>query len=406
MNPLLISGFGTSINVDKRKLIITNRLKNQKLEFYPHKIDHDSIIIDGHTGNITFESMRWLMKHDISLTLLNWDGKLLAVTLPETPVSGKLRVKQYQKYQDSQIRYTIAHKIVQSKIESSMNLLKELSKFYDIDYTKTDKIIQKEAQNFASGEQFLPNLLTHEGRVAQVYFDAIGTVFAKVGSQFHYTTRKGKENYRNYNASDEVNALLNYGYSILEAEIRKTINSIGLDYSVGFLHELFLGRTPLVYDLQELFRWLVDYSVIQLLEDKKLQKSDFIITENYHIRLKETSAKLLIEKIRNNFNCKVPYKGKNFAYQNILYDLISQLAHFISDKKKTIDFDVPKLEINRDDTILLKEKLLSMTPEQRKRLGINKSTLWYIKRNLESKDKIKIYDKVLDKVRLFEQQSS
>ena len=28
MNPLLISGFGTSINVDKRKLIIQNKLKN------------------------------------------------------------------------------------------------------------------------------------------------------------------------------------------------------------------------------------------------------------------------------------------------------------------------------------------------------------------------------------------
>ena len=44
MNPLLITGFGTSINVDKRKLIITNKLKDTRLEFYPHKINHDGII--------------------------------------------------------------------------------------------------------------------------------------------------------------------------------------------------------------------------------------------------------------------------------------------------------------------------------------------------------------------------
>ena len=94
MNPLLITGFGTSINVDKRKLIITNRLKGTRLEFYPHKINHDGIIIDGHTGNITFEAMRWLMKHNINLTLLNWNGQLLANVLPEQPKSGKLRVKQ------------------------------------------------------------------------------------------------------------------------------------------------------------------------------------------------------------------------------------------------------------------------------------------------------------------------
>jgi CRISPR-associated protein Cas1 len=124
------------------------------------------------------------------------------------------------------------------------------------------------------------------------------------------------------------------------------------------------------------------------------------------MRLRESGAKLLIEKIRLNFNHKVPYKGKHFAYQNILFDNIQQLANFISDKSRKMEFVVPKMEINRDDTILLRQKLLSMTPEQRKKLGINKSTLWYIKKNLQSKDKIKIYDKVLDKVRSFEQQSS
>jgi len=56
--------------------------------------------------------------------------------------------------------------------------------------------------------------------------------------------------------------LLNYGYAILESEIRKTINGIGLDYSIGFLHEINQSRTPLVYDIQELFRWLIDISVI------------------------------------------------------------------------------------------------------------------------------------------------
>ena len=50
MNPLLVSGFGTSISVDKRRLVIYNRLSEERLEFYPHQIDHDSIIVDGHTG--------------------------------------------------------------------------------------------------------------------------------------------------------------------------------------------------------------------------------------------------------------------------------------------------------------------------------------------------------------------
>ena len=55
MNPLLISGYGTSISVDKRCLIIDNKKKGEHYEFYPHQVGYDSIIIDGHTGNISFE---------------------------------------------------------------------------------------------------------------------------------------------------------------------------------------------------------------------------------------------------------------------------------------------------------------------------------------------------------------
>lgn len=120
---------------------------------------------------------------------------------------------------------------------------------------------------------------------------------------------------------------MNYGYTILESEIRKSINSVGLDYSIGFLHEINQSRTPLVYDIQELFRWLIDISVIQLLEEKKIKKSDFIITENYHTRLGEDVVKMLIEQINLNFNHKIPYKkNKDFSYQIILQDNIQKLA--------------------------------------------------------------------------------
>ena len=113
-------------------MIIQNRLANERLEFYPHQISHDSIIVDGHTGNITFEAIRWLMKHDITITMLDWNGDLLGVTLPQTPKAGRLRVMQYRKYIDSNARYEIAAKVVNQKITKSHNLLKELSRYYDI----------------------------------------------------------------------------------------------------------------------------------------------------------------------------------------------------------------------------------------------------------------------------------
>ena len=409
MNSLLITGFGTSINVDKRKLIITNKLKNTRLDFFPHKINHDGIIIDGHTGNITFEAMRWLSKHNINLTLLNWNGQLLANMIPEQPKSGKLRIKQYQKYLDSADRFEISLKIVQAKVEHSMNLLEELSRFYEsVDFTKIRKSAEREdlllldiMKNSKKQEisKSIKQLMTYEGRIAGIYHDNLTTIFHELYPEFNFTGRKNKSNSRNYNASDEINALLNYGYAILESEIRKAINSVGLDYSIGFLHEINQSRTPLVYDVQELFRWLIDISLIQLLEEKKIKKSDFIITENYHTRLGEDVAKMLIEKINSNFNVRYNYKNsKQYSYQIILQDNVQQIANFIVDKKKEFDFLIPKINLNRNDDVQLREKILNMTPEERKLLGINKSTLWHIKKNLSEGKTSKIYEKILLKI--------
>ena len=409
MKTLLISGFGTSINVDKRKLIITNRLKDTRLEFYPHKINHDGIIIDGHTGNITFEAMRWLMKHNINLTLLNWDGQLLANVMPEHPKSGKLRIKQYQRYLDSESRFEIALKIIQTKVEHSLNLLEELSRFYEsVDIISIRKSVEKEdlfllniMKNSENQDisKSIKQLMTYEGRIAGIHLENLTAIFNQLNPEFNFTGRKNKVSSRNYNASDEINALLNYGYAILESEIRKAINAIGLDYSIGFLHEINPSRTPLVYDVQELFRWLIDVSVIQLLEERKIKKSDFIITENYHTRLGENVAKLFIEKINSNFNAKYNYKnGKNYSYQIILQDNLQQLGNFIVGKKKEFDFVIPKMKLNRNDNLELRDKILNMTQDERKRLGINKSTLWHIKKNLSEEKTTKIYEKILLKI--------
>jgi len=337
------------------------------------------------------------------------ERQLLANVMPEQPKSGKLRIKQYQKYLNSQNRFEIALKIVQTKVKQSLNLLEELSRFYEsVDFTKIRKAAEKEdlflldiMKNSEKQDisKSIKQLMTYEGRIAGIYHDNLTRIFSQLYPEFNFTGRKNKSNSRNYNASDEINALLNYGYAILESEIRKAINGIGLDYSIGFLHEINQSRTPLVYDIQELFRWLIDISVIQLLEEKEIKKSDFIITENYHTRLGENVTKLLIEKINSNFNARYNYKnGKNYSYQIILQDNLQQLANFIVDKKREFDFSIPKMKLNRNYDLELQEKILNMTTDEREKLGINKSTLWHIKKNISEGKTPKISNKIITRI--------
>jgi len=175
-----------------------------------------------------------------------------------------------------------------------MYLLKALSSFYDMDLSTINKEIERVDYDNVN------NLMMYEGRIASAYWSELTKIFNSLAKDFHFEGRKNLSYSWNMNASNPINALPNYGYAILESMVRKDINTIGLDVSIGYLHEMAPSKHPLVYDLQELFRNVVDYSVIELMENK-LKKSDFITTENYHIRLKPNTAKLLIEKNQEQF---------------------------------------------------------------------------------------------------------
>ena len=66
------------------------------------------------------------------------------------------------------------------------------------------------------------------------------------------------------NATDPINALLNYGYSVLAGEICKFVCGFGLDPYYGYMHKTHSGFMALVYDVIEPFRWLVESTVFHI----------------------------------------------------------------------------------------------------------------------------------------------
>jgi len=140
MNPLLLTDFGISIDVNKAHLPI--KQKESVMEFESHRIPYDYIVIDGHYGSISFEAMRWLSKYDVFIVLLNWNGNLLSNTIPQETLNAQLKVKQYEKYLNPESRLYIASQIVKQKVKSSLSLLKALSNLYDIDFSTINKEIE------------------------------------------------------------------------------------------------------------------------------------------------------------------------------------------------------------------------------------------------------------------------
>lgn len=138
--------------------------------------------------------------------------------------------------------------------------------------------------------------------------------------------------------------------------------------------------------------------IIPLSNCCKLKRSDFITTENYHIRLKPDTAKLLIEKIKDNFNKRYEFRNKQYTLENIMFENIRELSRYVLGKAKSLEFKIPDITMSRNDTSDLRDRIMSIDPGERKVLKINKSTLWYQKKKIKEGKAIKLYNKTMVRV--------
>ena len=104
---------------------------------------------------------------------------------------------------------------------------------------------------------------------------------------------------------------------------------------------------------------------------------------------------MLLDKITVNLNKTVEYKGKHHSYEFILLDNVRNLSNYVVGISKTLTFNIPYIQIALNDPTKLRDQILNMTSEERRKLGIRRNTLWYIKNNLKEGRQIKIYNRVM-----------
>jgi CRISPR-associated protein Cas1 len=396
MRPLLLHGFGTSVRVNGRTLDIEWRSEGRKESYRPQQLHFDSVVVDSFTGSISFEALRFLAVHNIPVTLLRWNGTVLSTILPRGPSNGELRVAQVMAYQDPERRLGIARELIREKVAKTISLVEFVSRTFTVSIGP----IRKEAE--ASQGSSLNELRTYEGRVAQAFWREYARAVETLWPNSGFVSRGSPQRSWNNSAADPTNALLNYGYSLLESACRSAIAGVGLLPEIGFLHEVAPSKLPLVYDLQEPFRWLVDLSVLEVLRDSKLdRKRDFIMTENYHIRLRPAVARALIERLSANLNRKVRLKGRSMSYETIVTETARTVARHLTTPRERLDLSYPFAvgesgHVTRD----VKERILGLTPAERKAMGIAKNTWHYIKRRGETGKPLKLYGKVRRRIQV------
>jgi CRISPR-associated protein Cas1 len=324
---------------------------------------------------------------------MDFDGTVISSIPPPMPEKADLRAAQLQAANDPKKKFTIARALVEAKVARSLQVLDWLAQRYDIQ--REIQVAKLESSKLRMATT-VADLRVVEGRVARRYWE----VFRKILPEHLDFQGRMTSSHQN-NASDPVNLALNYGYGSLEGKVRKAINAVGLEPSVGFLHDFsdYQTKQSLVYDLQEPFRWISDISVIEAFESEGLKLSDFYFTGNdYKYRFEFDAKQRFIDLTRELFNAGVAYRGRSVKWDIVIEQKAIELGRMLVNRAAAVNFVEPSPQFTRLDDRRMRAKIFALSQAEAKTLGIGKSTVHYLRRNARKRRPIMIYAKVLEKL--------
>lgn len=199
---------------------------NKIRKIYLKDISH--IIVNTTEASITFALLNEIVKNKIKLIFCDEKRNPCAEISPfYSSYNTSEKIRSQIKW-DEYIKGDVWQLIVKQKIKNQMNLLK----LYEKDeYKMLEKYIDQVEFKDQSNR---------EGHAAKVYFNSL---FGK------YFSRSDDTN---------INAALDYGYSILLASINRQVVSNGYITQIGIFHDNMFNQFNLSSDLIEPWRVIID----------------------------------------------------------------------------------------------------------------------------------------------------
>lgn len=306
-NVKFLKGYGHSIKVKDSKIVLTDNhdpfSKPETEEWFPNRMPYEKIVISG-KGYISTEAMAMLSENNRNVILVDAQGN------PQCMVSGikssltatRNRMAQYDTFRIPEKRDYLSKQIVKAKIESQIKFLESTEN------PIVTPSLEKLERHLGDLED---NTLHAEAVTSRIYFGAFSKLIDK---RFEFSARNSPITVKKYGATDVINSLLNYGYSVLAGEISKFIHGVGLDPYFGFYHKNHTSFQSLVYDVMEPFRWLVECAVWKMSEAKsryRISKKQYARTRKGTVILEYDLIKRFLELLERQFQQERKYEFKH-----------------------------------------------------------------------------------------------
>jgi len=330
-NIKFLKGYGHSISVKDSKIILKDChdpfSEPQTEEWFVKDMPYQRLVLQG-KGYISTESLSLLSENNRNVILLDNRGKPITFChgVRDSLTATKYRIAQYDTFRNKAKKDYLIQQILKAKLESQIRFLKSVD---------NPEIIQ--------GIKKLEKLGISEAVSSRFYFDN----YAKLIDERFGFKKRNSIQIEKKNATDVINALLNYGYSVLAGQISAYINGAGLDAYYGIMHKNHSSFQSLVYDLMEPFRWLVDYSVWKLSDAKsrsRISKKQYAYTREGIVVLEYDLIRKFLELLERTFQKERRHQYRHGAFTKdglksvqeitIAKIMIQNLAEYCTGKQK------------------------------------------------------------------------
>ena len=278
---IVADGYGIKIRVDRRHLVIDDGYgSNRRHRRFPRATTNlKRLVLVGHTGYVTLEALRWLDGIGAAWIHLTRNGRLIATSSNVGLNNARLRRAQAASMTNP-VGLQIAKKILRWKLAGQHKVAADLP---------GDNVRFAIAAEMRSLDQAqtLDECVVAEAVAARAYWDSWRTITIQyptrdrdqVPDQWRtFGTRSSPITNSPRRAANPANAILNYLYSLVEAETRIALLAVGLDPGLGIVHADLQARDSLVFDVMESVRPDADRYLLDLLQGHTLRSNDFTET--------------------------------------------------------------------------------------------------------------------------------
>lgn len=283
---ITVTGYGVYIKTWLRSLWVEDGFRSEgearQRALHRATAPVERILLLAGSGTITVDALDWAAANGAPIVACDQAGGLRFTVLPGPGGQWRATLRRAQALAlFSPVGVGIARWLVEEKVRRQHAVLQTLAPYTQ--RAQEAAAVLRRARRFASAES-IERLRLLESQSAETYWSGwVGLApqfappsYARTVLQHWrvFTSRHSPLSGGAKDAVDPVNALLNFGYSLLAAETLIACHGAGLDPALGILHADRDARLSFVYDLMEPARPAVDRCVLDLVTGRPFRRGD------------------------------------------------------------------------------------------------------------------------------------